>query len=152
MEKIKWCLEKNQGIRLIDPNKNLSQNYIIRAKEDFKILKNQNSVWQVIISYYVFYNAFYSVLMNYGIESKIHSCTIELISLFDRLKEYKIFFENLKENREKTQYFLKEPDKVSLKKIKKFINLCELENYEINQDKIEELWFTLKKKKKLMSI
>ncbi|MBS1267293.1 MAG: hypothetical protein MAG795_01265 [Candidatus Woesearchaeota archaeon] len=139
MDRLKWCFNQRNGIKIIKPNKNVASSYLERAKSDYQVLNNQNKVWKVIISYYVCYNGFYSVLAAYGIKSEIHSCTLALLSYFPRLKKYHDFMKQLKINRTNTQYYLKEPEQVEQNKIKEFLDLCELEIYEINQKKIMDL-------------
>lgn len=142
--KIKWCLNQKKGIELIEANLNLSKSYLERAKKDLiNLEKQEDIVWKVIISYYVCYNLFYSILFRYGIKSEIHSCTIELLELFENLKEYKEFLAELKEQRTNVQYYLKEAEKIDLDKIKEFLAKCELELNEVNEDKIKNIKFKL---------
>ena len=138
MDKIKWCLKQKKGIKLIKPNENLSINYLKRAKSDYNNLKNQDSVWKIIISYYICYNSFYSILIRCGIKSEIHSCSIYLLNFFDDLKPYYNFIEELKELRTNVQYYLKEPEEINLKKIHEFLQLCDLELNELNNEKIRK--------------
>ncbi len=137
MDKIRWCLKQQKGIILIKPNINLSESYLKRAKSDLQNIKKQDSVWEVIISYYACYNALYSLLIRYGVNSEIHSCNIELLRLFEKLKPYYQFLTDLKENRINTQYYLKKPRITDINKISTFIDLCELEIIECNQEKID---------------
>lgn len=80
-----------------------------------------------------------SLITLYGIKSNIHSCTIELVNSFEKLKKYKEFIQILKEKRENVQYNLCEVEKLNHTKIKEFINACKLELYELNQEKRETL-------------
>ena len=139
MDKIRWCLKQQKGIILIKSNINLSESYLKQSKSDLQNIKKQDSVWGVIISYYTCYNALYSLLIRYGIKSEIHSCSIELLKLFEKLKDYHQFLTDLKENRINTQYYLKKPKPPKIDKLKTFIDLCELEIIECNQEKIELL-------------
>ena len=139
MDQIKWCFKQKNGIDLIKPNLNLAYAYFERAKADFYELKKQNPVWKAIISYYVCYNAFYSLLTRYGIKSEIHSCTLLLMCYFQGIKRYHPFLKQLKENRSNTQYYLKEPENINIKKIKEYLIICENELLETNQQKINEL-------------
>ncbi len=41
MDKIDWCLKKKQGISLIEPNSNLSEAYLKKAEDSFKIYESQ---------------------------------------------------------------------------------------------------------------
>jgi uncharacterized protein (UPF0332 family) len=139
MDKLNWCKKQNKGIKKINPNMNISLNYIKRAKLDLENIKNQNKVWNVIVSYYACYNALYAVLIRYGIKSEIHSCSIELMNYFKEISTYKLFIEDLKENRQNTQYYLKEPNKVNQDKVKSFIDKCELIIDECNESKISSV-------------
>jgi uncharacterized protein (UPF0332 family) len=139
MDKLDWCLEQKKGIKKEKPSKNLAQSYMKRALLDYENIKNQNSVWKVVVSYYSCYHAFYSVLQAYGIKCEIHDCTITLIAMFPSIKTYLPFIETLKQNRTDTQYYLKEPGEIDVLKVKEFIDACRLELDEINQAKIENL-------------
>ncbi|HOR87603.1 MAG TPA: hypothetical protein PLK11_06870 [Methanofastidiosum sp.] len=37
MSRIIWCLSQKNGIKLIEPNPNLSQAYILKAQDSFEI-------------------------------------------------------------------------------------------------------------------
>lgn len=137
--KITWCLKQKRGISFIKPNIIISENYFNRARIDLNNLNNQDDVWKIIVSYYICYNAFYSILIRYGIKSEIHSCTLELLNYFEYIKKYYDFFDDLKEQRTNVQYYLKEPGKINFLEIKTFVDYCELELSEVNQSKIDEL-------------
>ncbi|MBW2990150.1 HEPN domain-containing protein [Candidatus Woesearchaeota archaeon] len=139
MEQLKWCLKQPKGIKLIHPNKNLSDSYLKRAKLDQENIERQNPIWKVIISYYACYNALSALLIRYGIKSEIHSCSILLTQHYERLKRFTDFLEGLKENRINTQYYLKKPKPPNLETINEFINMCELEIIECNQKRIEKI-------------
>lgn len=138
-KKLSWCLKQKDGIKLVEPNENLSKAHMERAKSDLKIIEKQDKVWKVVVSYYAYYNAFYAVLLKFGIKCEIHSCTIHLLGYFENLKGFQDFLGDLKDNRTDTQYYLKEPRKIDSSKIKEFINLCELEILEFNQDKAGQI-------------
>ncbi len=146
MDKIIWCLKQKKGIKLVQPNKNISNSYIFRAESDLQNIKNQNNIWKVIVSYYACYNALYSVLIKYGLKCEIHDCSIALMQYFNYLKHWKKFMKNLKENRLNTQYYLEKPEAVNLTDIKKFVNFCKLELSEINKNKIENIRNKISKK------
>jgi uncharacterized protein (UPF0332 family) len=122
--KIIWCAKKQQGIRIVEPNDNLSKNYIADSNKTLNALENAEENWKLIMGYYACYNAFNSILMKAGIECKIHDCTIELISLFPEFDEedYK-FMKGLKNDRIKVQYYL-EPIVFKEKEVKEFILKC----------------------------
>lgn len=85
-EKIRWCADKNRGIRLIEPNSNLSKEYMDNAEETLnilKIIKGQSNMWLAITKYYFEYFVVYSLFMRLGIKSEIHECTIALCSFLE---------------------------------------------------------------------
>ena len=67
---IDWC--KNQGMKLIEPNDNLSEEYYKSAEETLRIanlIKNSGSnMWLATQKYYTEYLAAYSLLMKIGIK------------------------------------------------------------------------------------
>ena len=138
MERISWCLNKKKGIHIVEPNFEISREYLKRAKSDAEQISKQNNTWKTIIAYYACYNALYSVLTRYGIRSEIHSCTIELIKLFEKLRAYNDFMTELKNKRNNTQYYLKSED-INICKIMEFIAICEQELHRCNQKNIDKI-------------
>lgn len=115
MGKINWCKKQKTGIKLIEPNDNLSKEYFENAEESLKVLKSINetrsNMWLATTKYYIEYFAVYSLLMKLGIKCEIHDCTIELAKF---LEENKIIKEGISKTLEKdkglridNQYYLK---------------------------------------------
>ena len=110
---IDWC--KKQGMKLIEPNDNLSEEYYKSAEETLRVtslIKNSGSnMWLATQKYYTEYLAAYSLLMKIGIKSEIHSCTIEIINILEKEKiinfEFSKILEEDKELRIDNQYYLK---------------------------------------------
>ena len=110
---IEWC--KKQGMKLIESNDNLAEEYYKNAEETLRVtnlIKNSGSnMWLATQKYYTEYLASYALLMKIGIKTEIHSCTIEIIRLLE--KENIITFKlskNLEEDKElriDNQYYLK---------------------------------------------
>ena len=110
---IGWC--KKQGMKLIESNDNLAEEYYKNAEETLRVtnlIKNSGSnMWLATQKYYTEYLAAYALLMKIGIKTEIHSCTIEIIRLLE--KENIITFKlskNLEEDKElriDNQYYLK---------------------------------------------
>lgn len=113
---IKWCLHQHRGIRLVEPNKNVSKSYIEKAEESRKAidvhLKEGLSNWVTVAAYYTEYFAFYALALRFGIKCEIHECTVALAELFasqgivkedihEKLKKSK-------QNRINAQYYIKE--------------------------------------------
>ena len=83
MDKIKWCLNKKEGISLIEPNSNLSEAYMKKAEEALASMRiNTIKDWKISTAYYSMYFSLYSILMKIGIKCEIHSCTVEFAKVF----------------------------------------------------------------------
>ena len=110
---LEWC--KKQGMRLVEPNNELAEEYFKNAEETLRVtnlIKNSGSnMWLATQKYYTEYLASYSILMKIGIKSEIHSCTIEVIRLLeqDKLLDFNFskILEDDKELRIDNQYYLK---------------------------------------------
>ncbi len=98
------------------------------------------------MAYYACYNSLYAILQKAGIKCEIHSCTIELmdqISLFT--KEDIKFMQDLKEIRQKNQYYLKNILIDDLDRVKSFIIKCK----QVSEDTdLKKLWDLIKDGKK----
>lgn len=78
MEEIAWCKEQRKGIKLIEPNENLSDAYFEKAEEALETMNSITSPgWIISTGYYSMYYSLYAVLMKAGIKSEMHTCTIE---------------------------------------------------------------------------
>ena len=87
MDKIIWCAEKREGLRLIEPNPNLAGAYLMKAENALETMATTTvSEWKISTAYYTLYFSLYSLLMKTGIKCEIHSCTIEFARQF--LGEY----------------------------------------------------------------
>lgn len=106
---------KKSGMKLIEPNDNLSEEYFRNAEETLRItniIKNSGSnMWLATQKYYTLYLAAYSILMKIGIKTEIHSCTIEVILFLEKEKiidfDFSKILEKNKELRIDNQYYLK---------------------------------------------
>ena len=83
MSKINWCKKQKKGIKLIEPNDNLSEEYYQNAEESIKVLRSieevKSNMWLATTKYYNEYFAVYSVLMRIGIKCEINDCTTSII-------------------------------------------------------------------------
>ena len=115
MDRINWCKKQSKGMRLTEPNKNLSEDYFNSAEESMKVLtaihKTQSNIWLATTKYYIEYFATYAVLMKLGIKCEIHECTIEIARLLEKEnilpKNTAETLENDKQLRIDNQYYLK---------------------------------------------
>ena len=80
-----WCLKQKRGIRIIEPNPNLTKAYMKKAISALNTmtaaLKINETDWILTTAYYARYFALYALLMKIGIKSEIHDCTINLAKL-----------------------------------------------------------------------
>ena len=146
MADLEWCKKQDKGIKLIEPNNNLAEDYLKSAEETLSILKdieNKSNIWLATTKYYCEYFTVYALLMKIGIKSEIHDCTIEVCRL---LEEEKILpqgvYKTLKKDKQlriDNQYYLKnikvslDIDKIvnfvlSIKSIIKSLTLDEIKN------------------------
>lgn len=81
MVEIDWCKKTRNGLQLIEPNKNMSDSYIMMAKESLDLIKNVSAskIWKASISYYAMYYSLYSVMMKIGVKCEIHACSLEFM-------------------------------------------------------------------------
>ena len=114
MVDLSWCKKKKEGIKLIEPNDNLCQDYLKSSEETLSILKdieNKSNMWLATTKYYCEYFSIYALLMKFGIKSEIHECTIEVCRFLEERGVIPIgFTKRLEEDkglRIDNQYYLK---------------------------------------------
>ncbi len=147
MVSIKWCKKKKRGIKLIQPNDNLFQEYIQTAEETLDILKSikgKSKVWMATTKYYCEYCAIYSLLMKIGIKCEIHDCTIALCQLLREMEilpeGYKAILEKDKQLRIDNQYYLKNKDVfLDYNKVVEFVVTIKNIARKLTKENIEEI-------------
>ena len=117
MATLKWCKSQKSGIRLVEPNENLFQEYIQTSEETLDVLrsiKTKSKVWLAATKYYCEYFAVYALLMRIGIKCEIHECTIAVCQLLEDEgivpKGYTGILQEDKQLRIDNQYYLKNRD------------------------------------------
>ncbi len=111
---LSWCFKQKHGIRIIEPNENLTKAYLKKAISALNTmtaaLQIKETDWIVTTAYYARYFALYALLMKIGVKSEIHDCTI---SLGRYLSENGILnksliddIEKAKQTRVDTQYYV----------------------------------------------
>jgi hypothetical protein len=56
MDKIKWCINKKDGLSLVDPNSNLAIAYLNKAEDALKSMRvNIIKDWKISTAYYTIY-------------------------------------------------------------------------------------------------
>ncbi|WOF15275.1 HEPN domain-containing protein [Methanoplanus sp. FWC-SCC4] len=108
-DEIRWCKHNKNGIRLIEPNENLTDAYFKKAEDALLTMKSIESPdWIISTGYYAMYYSLYALLMKAGIKSGIHTCTIECMRecLGDYFSESDIeAVENARKTRIQSQYY-----------------------------------------------
>lgn len=141
---MKWCLHQNRGLRLIEPNRNMSRSYIDKAEESRKAMdihfREGLYNWVTITAYYTEYFAFYALALRFGIKCEIHECMIALSEFFVNqgilTEDIHQKLKNAKQNRINAQYYIKES--LSKEKIEDEVN--EAKNFIlIIKRKLEEI-------------
>lgn len=109
MNKLDWCKDKKNGIKIIEENENLAKSYMNKSKNSLKTMNSTPSEdWKIVTAYYTCYQALYALLQKVGIKSEIHDCTIELMSFFSFSKDDIELIKSLKEKRINAQYYVTE--------------------------------------------
>ena len=148
MKKISWCKEKNGGIKIQEPNDNLSEEYYESAEESLRVLRSiketRSNMWLATTKYYIGYFAVYSVLMKLGIKCEIHDCTISLVKF---LEEQEIIEKGISETLEKdkelridNQYYLKNKQiDIDFEELSEFLLSIKKTLDYLDKDKIEDI-------------
>ena len=147
MATIKWCKNQKNGIRLVEPNENLFQEYIRTSEETLEVLKSikgKSKVWLSAAKYYCEYFAVYALLMRIGIKCEIHECTIALCQLLENERiipqGYTSILQEDKQLRIDNQYYLKNRDvPMDYGKMVEFVITLKNAGIKLGEDKIAEL-------------
>ena len=114
---VSWCWKQKRGIKLEEPNNNLCNAYIEKAKSALNMLdsaiEKEEIDWIATTAYYSRYFALYALLQKCGIKSEIHDCTISLMHFLfveENIIPEELYTELLlaKDLRVDTQYYVTE--------------------------------------------
>lgn len=127
MEKIKWCFNLKKGLKIVEPNKNLSESYFKFSEDTLskvkRLINEEDYLWASVRIYYCAYYCVYGFLQRIGVKSENHDCSIELIKVLLEENEVKDI-DSFKDSRIESQYYLKSGKKEVLIKnydlVKKF--------------------------------
>src|SRR3990170_3510912 len=123
-ENLIWCFKQKRGLRVTEPNQNLTKAYLKKAASALNTmtaaLQINEADWTATTAYYARYFALYALLMKIGIKSEIHDCTINVAKLLSkngtlnpRLTDD---ITKAKQTRIDTQYYVeKEPNQTEIK-------------------------------------
>ena len=112
-DKLRWCFKQKRGLKLIEPNDNLANEYLKSAEETLLVLKNvegKSNMWVATMKYYCEYFAAYALLMKFGVKSEIHDCTIEFLKFLEKegiVRNISDILIRDKELRIENQYYLR---------------------------------------------
>ncbi|MBU1198660.1 MAG: HEPN domain-containing protein [Nanoarchaeota archaeon] len=162
-KKLSWCFGIKDGLRIVEPNKRLSDLYLKEAKSSLKRaekdFEDNDLLWSTVVIYYADYYALYSFLQKIGVNCEIHSCSISAVGFL--LGDDKINVVNQhKEKRIDAQYYIKIGKEAQVKQILKeaklFVSLFDeivsnITNNEIEKYRSELKKIALKKKFKELS-
>lgn len=148
MNRISWCKQRQRGITRVEPNINLSQQYIINASDSIRVLRavlpTKSRMWIATLKYYIKYFGVYAILIRLGVKSEIHECTIAVAEL---LEEEGLLpngmSKDLKEDKDlraDNQYYLKDRIvDIDFDKLALFIASINQSLYALNDQKISEI-------------
>lgn len=81
--KIQWCGKQKKGLKLIEPDENLSIAYLKKAETSLKSMHLNHEAkiydWAVDAAYYARYQAIYGLLQKCGVSCEIHDCSIMVL-------------------------------------------------------------------------
>jgi uncharacterized protein (UPF0332 family) len=159
-DSLTWCLKQKRGIRIIEPNPNLTKAYLKKAISALNTmtaaLQIKETDWITKTAYYARYFALYALLMKIGVKSEIHDCTITVAKL---LAENGSLNQNLidditeaKQTRIDTQYYVEKQlsqtaIKSNVEAARKFVLETEKTIENLTTEQISSIRIQLKKAK-----
>lgn len=128
-DRLEWCFQIKEGLRIIEPNERLAKSYLDEAKASLeraeKNFADRDLLWTTMVIYYAEYYALYSFLQRIGIKCENHSCSILAAESLLGKEKTKIINEH-KGKRIDAQYYMKidEEEKVGkmLQEAKRFVS------------------------------
>ncbi len=141
MANLAWCKKQIQGIRLIEPNRLIANDYLRKAEGSLAMVEQASSEeWKAVGAYYAVYEAFYALLQETGIKCEIHDCTLALLPFFSFTAEEIQLFHFLKEQRINAQYYVDRKYIVAQgNKVKALVLACRQKMEELDLKRIREV-------------
>jgi uncharacterized protein (UPF0332 family) len=138
MDNLKWCAKQSKGIRLIEPNLLIANDYFKKADDSLVMISTTESkVWKCVGAYYACYEALYALLQKAGVKCEIHDCTIKLMPFFNFTEDEVSLIEFLKNQRINAQYYVdRDYSLAEIEKVKKFILSCKYKFDDLNFSEI----------------
>jgi uncharacterized protein (UPF0332 family) len=150
-KKIKWCFKLKDGLRIVEPNENLSKSYLQEAKSSLKRaekdFKDGDLLWTTVVIYYAEYYSLYSFLQKIGVKCENHFCSILAVTFLLGEDKTKIINQH-KDKRIDAQYYMevdkeKEIEKM-LQEAKMFVSMFDEIVSNINEEEISNYQNKLK--------
>jgi uncharacterized protein (UPF0332 family) len=109
-KKLIWCFRLRDGLRMLEPNEELSKSYLEQAKLSLlraeKDLNEKDLLWSTVAIYYAEYYALYSFLQKIGIKCENHACSILTVGFLLGEDKIKIINQH-RDKRIDAQYYIK---------------------------------------------
>lgn len=153
-DRLKWCFQIKEGLRITEPNERLARSYLDEAKASLeraeKNFADGDLLWTTVVIYYAEYYSLYSFLQRIGIKCENHSCSILAATLLLGEDKTKIINEH-KGKRIDAQYYMKidKEEKVGkmLQEAKMFVSGFDELVSNMNEKEIPRYRDMLKRKK-----
>ena len=109
-KKLNWCFKLKDGLKIVEPNENLSKSYLEQAKSSLlraeKDFDDKDLLWSTVAIYYAEYYALYSFLQRIGVKCENHACSILAVTLLLGEDKTKTINQH-KDKRIDAQYYMK---------------------------------------------
>jgi len=143
-EKLKWCFELKDGLRIVGPNERLAKSYLEEAKASLaraeKNFKDGDLLWTTVVIYYAEYYSLYSFLQRIGVKCENHFCSILAVTFLLGEEKTKTINQH-KDKRIDAQYYMKigkeEEIRKMLQEAKEFVSMFDELVSNINEKEIE---------------
>ncbi len=117
-KKLAWCFKLKDGLKILEPNENLSKSYLEQAKSSLlraeKDLNDKDFLWATVTIYYAEYYALYSFLQRIGLKCENHFCSILAATLLLGDDKTDIINKH-KDKRIDAQYYMKVDQESNIK-------------------------------------
>ena len=142
--KLKWCFNLKDGLRIAQPNERLAKSYLEQAKSSLeraeKDFRDGDMLWTTVVIYYAEYYSLYSFLQRIGIKCENHFCSILATTSILGDNKTKIINQH-KDKRIDAQYYMKvgqeKEVRQMLQEAKIFISVFNELVSNLSQDEIE---------------
>ena len=109
-KELNWCFKLKDGLKIVEPNENLSKSYLEQAKSSLlraeKDFDDKDLLWSTVAIYYAEYYALYSFLQRIGVKCENHACSILAVTLLLGEDKTKTINQH-KDKRIDAQYYMK---------------------------------------------